>query len=117
MLLGCHYGNYQRAVENVDPVLSKEVAVVVWSLSHVQLFITPWVAACQAPLAMRFPMNEYWSRLPFPSPGDLLDQGIELLSFALAGDSLLLRHKGSPSKEDLTTEIDLGFVPFLIFEE
>ena len=86
MFLGYYYENYQRAVENVDPVLSKEVVVVVWSLSPVQLFVTPWTVAGQAPLSRRFPRHEYWSGLPFPSPGDLLDPGIKPLSLALAGD-------------------------------
>ena len=41
------------------------------SLSRVWLFATPWTAACQALLSMGFPRQEYWSGLPFPSPGDL----------------------------------------------
>ena len=40
---------------------------------------------CQATLSMRFPRQEYWNELPFPSPGDLPDLGIELVSSALAG--------------------------------
>ena len=40
-------------------------------LSHVQLFATSWTVACQAPLSMGFPRQEYWSGLPFPSPGEL----------------------------------------------
>ena len=36
-------------------------------LSHIQLFVTPWTMACQAPLSMGFPRQEYWSGLPFPS--------------------------------------------------
>ena len=43
---------------------------------------TQWTVACQAPLSMRFPRREYWSRLPFPSPGDLSDPGIEPTSLA-----------------------------------
>ena len=58
---------------------------VVLSLSHVQLFCDPWTVAHQAPLPLRFPRQEYWSRLPFPSPGDLLDPRIEPTSPALAG--------------------------------
>ena len=54
-------------------------------LSHVQLFATPWTVARQAPLSMGFPRLEYWSGLPFPIPGDLLDPGIEPMSPALAG--------------------------------
>ena len=42
-------------------------------LSCVQLFVTPWTGAHQAPLSMRFPRQEYWSGLPFPPPGDLPD--------------------------------------------
>ena len=56
--------------------------------SHVQLFETPWTVAHLAPLPMGFSRQEYWSGLPFPSPGDLPDQGIEptsLLSPELAG--------------------------------
>ena len=48
--------------------------------SHVQLFVTPWTVACQAPLSVGFPRQEYWSGLPFPSPGDLPDPGIEPVS-------------------------------------
>ena len=39
--------------------------------------VTPWTVACQAPLSMGFSRQEYWSGLPFPSPGDLPDPGIE----------------------------------------
>ena len=45
--------------------------VKVQSLSCVQLFVTPWAIAYQAPPSMRFSQQEYWSGLPFPSPGDL----------------------------------------------
>ena len=44
-------------------------------LQLVQLFETLWNEACQAPLSMEFSRNKYWSRLPFPSPEDLPDQG------------------------------------------
>ena len=57
-------------------------------LSCVQLFATPWTVARQAPLSMEFPSQEYWSRLPFPSPEDLPDPGIEPRSPALQADSL-----------------------------
>ena len=46
-------------------------------LSRVQLFVTPWTVAHQAPLSMGFSRQEYRSGLPFPSPGDLLDPGIK----------------------------------------
>ena len=48
-----------------------------FTLSHVRLFATPWTAARQAPLSTAFPRQEYWSGLPFPSPRDLLDLGME----------------------------------------
>ena len=47
--------------------------------------LNPEVVACQAPLSMEFSRQEYWSELPFPSPGDLPNPGIELGSPALAG--------------------------------
>ena len=46
---------------------------------------TPWTVACHAPLSMAFSRREYWSGLPFPSPGDLPDPGIEPTTPALAG--------------------------------
>ena len=55
------------------------------SLSHVRLFATPWTIAYQAPLSMRFSRQEYWSGLPFPSPGDFPNPGIEPGSPAFAG--------------------------------
>ena len=57
--------------------------VKVKSLSHIQLFATPWTVAYQALLSMGFSRQEYWSGLPFPSPGDLPDPGIELGYLAL----------------------------------
>ena len=56
-------------------------------------FATSWTITHQAPLSMGFPRQEYWSGLPFPSPGDLPDPGIEPASPA---DSSLLIHLGSP---------------------
>ena len=53
-----------------------------WSLSHVRLFVTPWIVLCQPPLSMGFSRQEYWSWLPCPLPGDLPDPGIEPLSLA-----------------------------------
>ena len=48
-------------------------------------FATPWTIACQAPLSTEFPKQEYWNGLPFPSPRNLSDPGIEPVSSALAG--------------------------------
>ena len=55
-------------------------SVCMYMLSRVQLFATPWTVACQAPLSIGFPRQKYWSGLPFPSPGDLPNPGIELTS-------------------------------------
>ena len=65
------------------------------SFSHVQLFATPWTVAHQAPLSMGFSRQEYWSELPFPSPGDLSNPGIKHESPAWEVDSLPLSHHGS----------------------
>ena len=59
------------------------------SLSCVRLFVTPWTVAYQATLSMGFSMQEYWSGLPFPFPGDLTNLGIEPGSPELQADSLL----------------------------
>ena len=59
------------------------VIVIVKSLSRVRLFATPWTVANQASPSMGFSRQEYWSGLPFPSPGDLPDPRIEPRSLAL----------------------------------
>ena len=56
-------------------------------LSRVQLFATPWTAT-QAPPSMEFSRQEYWSGLPFPSPGDLPNSGIEPRFPTLQADTL-----------------------------
>ena len=59
-----------------------------WVLSHVQLFVTSWTVAHQAPPSMGFSRQEYWNRLPSAPPGDLPDPKTELaspVSPALAG--------------------------------
>ena len=48
--------------------------------SHVRLFATSWTVACQASLSVELSRQEYWSGLPFPTPGDLPDSGIETAS-------------------------------------
>ena len=63
------------------------------SLSRVQLFATPWTVAHQAPPPMGFSRQEYWNGLPFPSPGDLPDPGIEPRSPALQADTLTSEKK------------------------
>ena len=66
-------------------------------VSHVQLFATPWTAARQAPQLLQLSRQEDWSQLPFPSPGDLLDPGIELVSTTLQAASLPSEPPGKPS--------------------
>ena len=68
-------------------------------LSRVRLFMTPWTVAYQAPWSMGFSRQEYWNGLPFPSPGDLLDPGIEPGSPALQADALLSELPGKPDHE------------------
>ena len=64
--------------------------------SHVQLFVTPWTVACQAPLSVDFSRQEYWSGLPFQSPGDLPNPGIIPRFPALQVDSLPSEPPASP---------------------
>ena len=71
----------------------KWVLVAQWC----RLFVTPWTVACQAPLSMEFSRQEYWSGVPFPSPGDLPDPGIEPWCPALQADSLSSEPPGKPS--------------------
>ena len=66
-------------------------------LSRVGLCATPWTVAYQAPLSMGFSRQEYWSGLPFPSPGDLPDPGIEPGSPALQTDALPSEPPGKPN--------------------
>ena len=61
----------------------------------------PWTAAHQAPLSTRFSRQGYWSGLPFPSPGDLPNPGIEPGSPALQADSLPIELEGKPWKHTL----------------
>ena len=69
------------------------------SLSHVRL-CDPWTVAQHAPLSMEFSRQEYWSGLPFPSPGDLSDAGIEPGFPAMQADSL-------PTDHHLTSPLDI----------
>ena len=70
------------------------VCVCVSHSGHIQLFATPWTVAHQAPLSMKVSRQEYWSGLPFPSPGHHPDPGIKPRSSALQVDSLPLNHQG-----------------------
>ena len=74
------------------------------SLSRVRLFATPWSVAHQAPPSMEFSRQQYWSGLPFPSPGDLPDQGIEPGSPALQADALPSEPPGKPAQDGMRAE-------------
>ena len=68
------------------------------SLSRVQVFVTPWTIAHQAPLSMEFSRQEYWSGLPFPSAEDLLYPGIKLGPPALASKFFTTEPPGKPNR-------------------
>ena len=71
---------------------TKFVVAVVYLLSSV----TPWTVAHKAPLSMQCSRQEYWSGLPFPSPGDFSDLGIEPMSPALAGRCFITESPRKP---------------------
>ena len=77
-------------MDNAVVVQSLEVKL----LSHVQLFVTPWTVAHQAPLSLGFSRQEYWSGMPFPSPGYLPNPGIESRSPALQAEALTSESPG-----------------------
>ena len=85
--------------------------VKVKSLSHVQLFGTPWTVAYQAPPSMGFSRQENWSGLPFPSPGNLPDPGIKPGSPTLEADALTSEPPGKPhyGGSFIVTEMSLTF--------
>ena len=72
------------------------------TLSRVRLFETLWTVAYQAPSSMGFSRQEYWSRLPFPSPGDLPHPGVEHRSPAFQADTLTSEPPGKPPKSCYT---------------
>ena len=71
------------------------------SLQSCPIFATPYTVAHQAPLSMGFSRQEYWSGLPFPSPGDLPYPGTETRSPALQADSLLAEPQGKPKNTEM----------------
>ena len=77
--------------------MRSKTGMKVKSLSRVRLSATPWTEAYQAPQAMEFSRQEYWSGLPFPSPGDLPNPGIEPGSPALQADALSSEPPGNPN--------------------
>ena len=88
------------------------------SLSRVRLFTTPWTAAYQAPPSMGFSRQECWSGLPFPSPGDLPNPGIEPRSPTLQADALPSEPPGKPiiSIDKPSNMSLITFETFLVLE-
>ena len=72
------------------------MCVCVCMLCHIQLFVTPWTVAQQAPLSIGFTRQEYWSGLPFRSPVYVADLGIEPVSLALTGRFFTTEQFGKP---------------------
>ena len=83
-------------MENPNDIFGQLYIYIVKSLSRVRLFAIPWTVAYQAPPSTGFSRQEYWSGLPFPSPGDLPDPGIEPRSPALQADTLTSEPPGKP---------------------
>ena len=86
-------------MNHTDMLLSKRVK----SLSRVRLFATLWTVTYRAPPSVGFSRQEYWSGLPFPSPGDLPDPGIEPGSPALQADALTSEPPVKPKHKCLHT--------------
>ena len=82
-------------IKLVELYKSSKVNICVKSLSCVRLFATLWTGARQAPLSRGFSRQEYWSGLPFPSPGDLPNPGIEPGSAVCRQTLYPLSHQGS----------------------
>ena len=85
---------------NVEDIMPRDIQAQ--SLSHIRLFATPWTVAHQAPLSVGFPRQEYWSRLPFPPPGELPDPGVKLSSPELQANSLPTEPPGRPCRDDMS---------------
>ena len=98
-----------------DRILKEELprSLKVKLLSGVRLFVTPWIVAYQAPLSMVFSRQEYWHGLPFPSPGDLPNAGIEPRSPTLEADTLTSEPPGKSI--GLTMWTFVGKVMSLLF--
>ena len=76
----------------------------VQSVSHVRLFVALWTIGHQAPLSLEFSRQEYWRKLPFPTPGDLPSPGIKLKSIAspvLAGGFFITVLPGKPGEKGI----------------
>ena len=94
--------DYKKLRDKTKWETMQDLLTVAWSggglvAKSCPTLATMWTVACQAPLSMGFSRQEYWSGLPFPSPGDLPKPGIKPGSPALHADSLLTKLWGKPS--------------------
>ena len=80
------------------------------ALGRARLSATPWTAARQAPRSTKFSRQEYWSGLPFPSPGDLFNPRIEPGSLASQADSLQSEPPGKPNGTFSSVQFSLSVV-------
>ena len=90
---------YQKTGYQACPILGNGLSILkeyVLSCSVMSDSLCLWTVACQAPLSVGFSRQESWSGVPFPSPGDLPDPGIELTSPALAGGFFTAEPPGMP---------------------
>ena len=92
--VGCHF-----LLQEIFPSQGSNPHLLHWQADSLPL--TLWTVAHQAPLSMGFSRQEYWNGLPFFSPGDLPNPGIEPRSPALQADSLPLSCQGSPLKKKI----------------
>ena len=105
-LIGCKYSlayaifsdelNTSPSLQDPIEVVPIPIKMLLLPLSHVQVFATLWTAACQAPLSMGFPRQEYWSGLPFPSLVHLPNPRIKPMSPALAGGFFIAEPPSHP---------------------
>ena len=98
---GVNIGRLPKALTSYSEDLWKKK----WkSLNRFQLFVTPWTVAHQTPLSMEFSRQEYWSGLPFPFPGDLPNQGLNLGLLHCRQVLYCLSHQRSPLLKTFTLE-------------
>ena len=88
----------QRILKNLLQHHSSKASILQCSVFLMVQLSHPWTVACMASLSLEFSRQGCWSGLPFLSPGDLPNPGIELGSSALQADSLPSSHQGSPFK-------------------
>ena len=103
-----HYFCLHSIQTSLPGLISLQITQCAQSLSRLQLFVTTWTAPHQAPLSMWLSRQGYWSRLPFPPPGDLADPRIKLVSPvfpALAGRLFTTVPPGKPNYAILCNKV------------